>query len=148
MDSDFANEAERRRSTYGYVFKAGNSVISWKSKRNSTVTKSTMEAELAGAGEAVKEALHLMWIRHFMDGNAPCVPISTDSRAAYTVIKNPHLEDNRKHIEVIYHHVREREAAGLVEFQWIPGRDNVADVFTKPLPRPAFDKCCAELAVL
>ncbi len=39
VDSDFANEAERRRSTYGYVFKAGNSVISWKSKRNSTVTK-------------------------------------------------------------------------------------------------------------
>jgi hypothetical protein len=61
-----------------------------------------------------------------------------DSGSAFQVIKNAAVEDMRKHIDVIYNHVREREAAKYVKFCWVPGKDNIVDVFTKALPRPAW----------
>jgi hypothetical protein len=63
-----------------------------------------------------------------------------DSSSAFKVIKNAAVEDMRKHIDVIYNHVREREAAKYVIFCWVTGKDNIADVFTKALPRPAFER--------
>jgi hypothetical protein len=63
-----------------------------------------------------------------------------DSSSAFKVIKNAAVEDMRKHIDVIYNHVREREAAKYVNLCWIPGKDNIADMFTKALPRPAFER--------
>lgn len=64
----------------------------------------------------------------------------TDSQSALSYIRNPVLEDLRKHIDVILNHVREREHAELVHFEWVPGSSNTADLFTKALARPVFEK--------
>ena len=64
----------------------------------------------------------------------------SDSQSALSLICNPVLEDMRKHIDVIYNHIRERQDANYVSFSWISGKDNIADMFTKALPRPAFEQ--------
>jgi hypothetical protein len=139
VDSDYGSE-RGRRSIYGYLFKMQGSLISWKSKRHGILSTSSTEAEFAGAAQAVREALHLLWLMEFMTGDAPCVPIYIDNRSALDIILNPVIEDNRKCIDVVLNHVRERTAAKLVSFQWIPSGENSADMLTKPLPRPLFEK--------
>lgn len=71
--------------------------------------------------------------------------MKTDSMSALRHIQNPAIEDLRKHIDVIHNHIREREDAGYVAFSHIPGKENPADIFTKALPRPAFQKHRAHL---
>jgi hypothetical protein len=63
-----------------------------------------------------------------------------DSTGALSVIHNPVLADFGRHIDVILHHLRERQDAGYVNFEYIPSNENVADALTKALPRPAFEQ--------
>jgi hypothetical protein len=114
--------------------------ISWKSKRQQTVARSSKEAEMMAAGEAVREAIWLSWLRYFIEGKCGTIKIYCDSKGALSKIHNPVLEDLRKHIDVSLHHVRERQEAGYVDFKWVSGEENVADMFTKALPLPAFQK--------
>ena len=95
---------------------------------------------MIAAGEAVREAIWLTWLRYFVEGDSAKIAIYCDNRGALSEIHNPVLEDLRKHIDVALHHVRERQDAGYVDFQWVSGAENVADAFTKALPRPAFEQ--------
>jgi hypothetical protein len=139
VDADWSQE-RGKKSVGGYCFLVNGSLVSWKSKRLPTVARSSMEAEYMAAGEAVREAIFLTWLGYFQTGKCGCIPIRTDSKAALSVIKNPVVEDMRKHIDVVLNHVREREDARYVDFSWVPGSENVADVFAKALPRPAFER--------
>jgi hypothetical protein len=115
VDSDWAQEAGRK-SVSGYCFMDHGSVIAWKSKRLHTVATSSMEAEFMAAGQAIREAMYLIWLKGFLSGEYGTIPIMIDSSSAFKVIKNAAVEDMRKHIDVIYNHVREREAAKYVNF--------------------------------
>jgi len=139
VDSDWASEPHRR-SVFGFCFQVQGSTVAWRSKRLRTVARSSMEAEFMAAGEAVREAIRLQWLRYFLHGASGAIKMYSDSRTAVGLIKNPTVEDMRKHIDVIYNHVREREDAGYVDFEWIEGSTNTADTFTKALPHPAFVK--------
>jgi hypothetical protein len=141
VDSDWAQEPGRK-SVFGCVFQMQGSSISWKSKQMTIVARSSMEAEFIAACEAVREALHLQWLRYFLQKDRSAIPMHTDSRCALSLIHvhNPVVEDMRKHIDGILNHVREREDAGYIQFIWVSGTKNVADVFTKALPKPAFEK--------
>jgi hypothetical protein len=135
VDADYANE-EIRRS--GYAFFSGVSLISWWSTRETTVARSTMEAEYQAAGEATKKAMHLLYIRSFLDCEVPCTHIWIDNEPALNLIMDPLAAAHVKYIDIVHHHIREREEANLVKFVGIASEDNVADVLTKPLPRFPF----------
>ena len=64
-DADYAGDVDTRKSTTGYVFLWGGAAISWCSKRQPTVSTSTMEAEYVAANALVREAL---WLRKLMNG--------------------------------------------------------------------------------
>jgi hypothetical protein len=82
----------------------------------------------------------LSLLRYFIEGECDTIKIYCDSKGALSEIHNPVLEDLREHIEVSLHHARERQEAGYVDFKWVSGVENVADMFTKALPLPAFQK--------
>ena len=63
-DSDWAGDQVTRRSTSGYVFQFGNSTISWSSRRQATVAKSSTEAEYVGLSMAAQEAI---WLRRLLN---------------------------------------------------------------------------------
>jgi hypothetical protein len=115
------------------------STISWESKHQQTVARSSKEAEMMAAGEAVR-AIWLSWLRYFIEGGCDTIKIYCDSKGALSEIHNPVLEDLRKHIDMSLHHVRKRQEAGCVDFKWVSEEENVADMFTKALPLPAFQK--------
>ncbi|CAB4021584.1 Retrovirus-related Pol poly from transposon TNT 1-94, partial [Paramuricea clavata] len=62
-DANWAGDVDTRRSTSGYVFKVANSTISWSSKKQATVAKSTTEAEYVALSQATQEAI---WMRKLL----------------------------------------------------------------------------------
>jgi hypothetical protein len=66
--------------------------------------------------------------------------VSCDNQAAIHLLENNHVKKSSKHIDITFHWSREQVERGRLKFQYIPGIDNPADMFTKPLPGPAFRK--------
>ncbi|OQE71140.1 hypothetical protein PENNAL_c0111G02651, partial [Penicillium nalgiovense] len=138
VDSDFAGCEDSRKSTTGWVFTLAGGPISWSSQRQKTVATSTMDAEYIACAEAAKEA---MWIRNFINDlripgvHIDTVPLYIDNNAALKLTRNPEFHSRAKHIDVKHNFIREKVEEGLIDTQRVNTKDNLADVFTKALPR-------------
>lgn len=133
-DSDYAGDIDDRKSTTGFVFFLGDSVISWSSKKQSIVTLSTCEAEYIAATSCT---CHAIWLRRLLkELNLPqmeATEICIDNKSAQALAKNPVYHDRSKHIDTRYHFIRECIAKKEVELKYVKSHDQVADIFTKPL---------------
>jgi hypothetical protein len=147
-DSDFANCPDSRCSVSGYAFSLGTGAISWKSKKQDLVTTSTTEAEYVAMCAATKEALWLRGLLHkigFTQERASV--LGADNQGAVVLSEDQANHARMKHIDVRFHFVRERVLAGDITFKWVQSQDNVADIFTKPLPYAAFSLLRKRLGV-
>jgi hypothetical protein len=141
-DSDWAGDPDTRRSTSGYVFNLGSAAISWSSKRQSTVSLSTCEAEYVGQTNATKEAI---WLQKFLkqiqpdeDPGLGATIIYGDNQGAIALAKNDQFHGRVKHIDIRHHFIREQIANGRIDLRYIPTSEQVADGLTKALCRDKF----------
>ena len=136
LNFDWASCYDTRVSTSGFCFMLGSSYISWLSKKQPTVVTSSCEAEYRAAFIATIECV---WLRRLaIDlgvGQDASTTIYTDSQSALVVARNLMFHACSKHIKVHYHYVRERLSAGEIRLAYVPTQDNLANVFTKALPR-------------
>jgi hypothetical protein len=146
-DADFAACPETRRSVTGYVVKCGIGSIVWKSVRQATVSRSTTESEYIAAGELAKEVQYVHQLARELGLDPQCIPVGCDNSMAVQLISDPLSAARTKHIDVIYHHIRERVHTGQMQFFGVPTRDNCADLFTKPLSRLLFEEHRSSLGV-
>ena len=143
VDADWVGCLDTRRSTTGWVFTLAGGPVSWSSKRQNVVALSTTEAEYIAAAEAVKEAL---WLKRFINDlglkeyTISTIPLHVDNKSAIALIKNPVDHQRTKHIDARHHFIRDVVEEGHVTVKWISGKDNVADMFTKPLPQATFEQ--------
>ncbi|KGO69328.1 Integrase, catalytic core [Penicillium italicum] len=148
VDSDFAGCEDSRKSTTGWVFTLAGGPISWSSQRQKTVATSTMDAEYIACAEAAKEA---MWIRNFINDlripgvHTDKVPLYIDNNAALKLTRNPEFHSRAKHIDVKHNFIREKVEEGLIDTQRVNTKDNLADVFTKALPRSTHEDLVGRL---
>jgi len=138
VDAEWAGDVDACRSTTGFIFTLNDGLVSWASKRQSTVATTTAEAEYVAAAMATKEAL---WLRKLLsalgvDGGA--VPMGEDNQACRALASNPEATGRTKHVDVAYHMVREYVARGDVKCYFLPSAEMPADGLTKALPGPAF----------
>lgn len=139
-DADFAQCCETRRSTTGLVVCCGLGPIAWRSKRQAIVSRSSTEAEYIAAGDVAKEIQHIHSLAVQFGLKPSSVECCVDNASAIALVQDPLSADRTKHIDVIYHHVRERVQCGQVAFTQVRSRDNVADIFTKPLGHELFQQ--------
>jgi hypothetical protein len=148
MDADWARDPSDRRSTSGITMFLGNNPITWMSKKQHTVSCSSIEAEYRSLATG---AVELAWLHQVICdlglylASAPI--IGCDNTNALALASNPIFHGRTKHIEVDYHFIRERVVRGDISLQFISIDDQVADIFTKALPSPRFHRLCSKLLV-
>jgi uridylate kinase len=140
-DADYAGNIDTRKSTTGFVFILHGGAIVWRSKLQATVACSTVEAEYISASSTVKEALWLRMLLHDFGIRMDCVNIACDNQGAINIAKDPIASVRSKHIDVIYHFIRERIARGEIALSYCSTDDMAADLLTKAVPLAKFDKC-------
>uniref|UniRef100_A0A2N9J0P4 Cysteine-rich receptor-like protein kinase 10 n=1 Tax=Fagus sylvatica TaxID=28930 RepID=A0A2N9J0P4_FAGSY len=145
-DADWAGDTSDRRSTSGVVVFLGNNPITWLSKKQHTVSRSSTEAEYRSLATGAAE---LAWLRQVLCDlklYLPSAPlIWCDNTSALALASNPVFHGRTKHIEVDYHFVRERVVRGDLSLQFISTHDQLADIFTKALPSTRFLLLCSKL---
>ena len=144
-DASFASNLDDRRSFSGYVTKLGEATVSWSSKKQKSVAVSTTEAEYMAMSFASR---HLIWLQRGLQqlrqhtsygvatDNHEVDYLLGDNQGALELAKNHRINNRSKHIDTHYHFVREQLEAGTFDLLYVPTDDNLADIFTKSLPKP------------
>jgi hypothetical protein len=139
-DSDFAGSLDDRKSTSGHVFQLGTNLISWASKKQLIVSISSAEAEYVAATSASCQAV---WLRRILKDMAHTendpTPIFCDNTSSIALSKNHVFHKKRKHIYTRFHFIRELVNNGDILLQFCGSRDQLVDIFTKPLGKSVFD---------
>ncbi|KAI3514490.1 hypothetical protein L1887_12931 [Cichorium endivia] len=139
-DADWARCIETRRSTYGYSIFLGGNLVSWSAKKQPTVARSSCESEYRAMANTAAE---IVWITHLLQELHALPPdrptLLCDNKSALFMSQNPVAHKRAKHIDLDYHFVRELVASGKLHTKFIPTKLQVADIFTKSLPRPQFE---------
>lgn len=134
-------------TTTGWFFKMANSIISWQSRSQKTIALSSTEAEYMALSDCAWQAA---WMRNLLQEiNFPvgAIPIYGDNQGSIFLASNPVQERWTKHIDIRYHHIRERVENKEVELSFVEGSENPADMFTKNLGHVKFYSCRNRLGI-
>ncbi|RVX00220.1 Retrovirus-related Pol polyprotein from transposon RE1 [Vitis vinifera] len=147
-DADWAGNIIDRRSTSGYCSFVWGNLVTWRSKKQSVVARSSAEAEYRALAQGICEGI---WIKRVLSelGQTSSSPIlmMCDNQAAISIAKNPVHHDRTKHVEIDRHFITEKVTSETVKLNYVPTKHQTVDILTKALPRPNFEDLTCKLGL-
>jgi hypothetical protein len=131
-DADWAEDPSDRKSSTGYICMMNGGTISWCSRKQATVARSSTESEYMALADTCQE---ITWLKHLaseFDVEVK-VTVNSDSQSCIKAIENQKYSSRTKHIDVKYHYTREMVESKKINLEYCKSEDNVADILTKPL---------------
>ena len=157
-DSDYASDRQNQKSILDYVYMLGGGPVLWVSQKQKSVMTSTTEAEYMAMSMCTKTEVWLtqilrdMGLDKYLDSNSYCISIQEnethreisplqlrgDNQAVLTLIKDAHVHERSKHIDVVYHHIQNLHQRNQIKIDFMSSQDMFVDGLTKLLLRQNF----------
>jgi hypothetical protein len=139
-DEDWANCMDERKSTSGGAFFLGDSLIAWLSKKQGSISLSTIEVEYIAAATCYTQVFWMIQTLAYVEVKyTASILIHCDNTSAISVSKNPVFHSKTKNIHIKYHFLREQVTNNVVSLHYIPSKDQIVDIFIKPLAKAQFE---------
>ena len=148
-DADWAGDPTDRRSTIGYCILLGDSLISWRSKKQTVAARSSTKAEYRALAATTAELIWLRWLLHDLGVDcSTATKLHCDNRSAIQIAHNDVFLERPKHIEIDCHFIRYHLLQGTLTLQSVSSQDQLVDIFTKPLPLRTFRALASKLIMV
>ncbi|XP_019087357.1 PREDICTED: uncharacterized protein LOC109127248 [Camelina sativa] len=148
-DADWGRCSDSRRSVLGLCMFLGPSLVSWKSKKQDTISMSSAESEYRAMAVAVKE---ILWLRTLMlylwVDSSEAFALYCDNTAALHIANNSVFHERTKHLDMDCHIVREKVQLGIIKTMHVGIEHQLADVLTKPLFSTQFLRLIRKMGVI
>lgn len=147
-DADWASYPNTRKSVTGYLVKFGDSLIYWKFKKQSTISRSSAEAEYRSLASTVAQVIWLLGLFKELGVAAhTSIPLYCDSKSAIQIAANPVFHERTKHIDIDCHFIREKIKQGLVRTIYLSSAEQQADILTNGLGKVQHDYMISKLGM-
>ncbi|GJT79954.1 RNA-directed DNA polymerase, eukaryota, reverse transcriptase zinc-binding domain protein [Tanacetum coccineum] len=138
-DADHAGCNDDCKSTSGGIQFLGDKLVSWSSKNQDCTAMSSAEAEYVSLSACCAQVI---WMRtQLLDYRFRYhkIPIYCDSKSALAISCNLVQHSRTKHINIHYHFIKEHVEKGTIELYFVGTEYQLADLFTKALPKERFE---------
>ena len=133
-DANRARCPNTRKSLIGYCVFLGDALISWRSKKQSVVSRSSVEAEYRSMASTTYEVTWILFLlRDLQVKHEKSVLLYYDNQGALHIAANLVSHERSKHIEGECHIVRNRVLDGTIKTFHVASKNQLADIFTKAL---------------
>nr|GEV23930.1 uncharacterized mitochondrial protein AtMg00810-like [Tanacetum cinerariifolium] len=147
-ESDWASCTFSRRPVTGYGIFLGSSLISWQSKKQLMISRSSTEAEYRALAYTTCEVTWLKRpLKEFQAFISTLIPIMCDNASSIALASNPVHHARTKHIEIDCHFIRDKVKEGVILPTYVSTKHQVADILTKGLPKPLHYNCLSKLGL-
>ncbi|GKC26678.1 hypothetical protein Tco_1033972 [Tanacetum coccineum] len=137
-DASWITGSSDSKSTTGWIFTLGGGAVCWGSKKQTCITHSTMEAEFLALAAAGKEA---EWLRNMLldielwPQPMAAISLHCDSQSMLSRAYNKVYNGKSRHISLRHAYIKELISNGIITIEYIRSCKNLADPFTKGLPK-------------
>ncbi|CAN1337340.1 Retrovirus-related Pol polyprotein from transposon TNT 1-94 [Linum perenne] len=148
-DASWAGELTDRKSTSGYCSYIWGNLVTWRSKKQNVVARSSAEAEYRALSLGICEGI---WLKRVLNElrivyEGP-VQLLSDSQAALSIVRNPVHHDRTKHVEIDRHFITSNVTEGIIQVEYVPSKQQTADILTKALARDDFGYLSSKLGLI
>ena len=148
-DADWAGCPDTQKSTSGFCVFLDNNLVSWSSRRQQTISRSSAEAEYRDVANCIAESC---WLRQLLQelhhSPTKVTVVYCDNISAMYMSSNPVQHQRTKHVEIDLHFIRDRVALGEARVLHVPTSSQFADIFTKGLPTSVFQDFRSSLNIV